>query len=69
MYSQNYLEVYSDILNNMKIDTSVVKSEDKEINDVLGDYVKQYLNDGDYDSAIAGLKSYIHDTFSYLNIE
>jgi hypothetical protein len=69
MYSQNYLEIYSDILNNMKIDTSVVKSEDKQINDVLGDYVKQYLEGSDYDTAIDGLKSYIHDTFSYLNIQ
>jgi hypothetical protein len=67
MNSQNYLEIYSDILNNMVIDTSVVKSEDKEINDVLGDYVKQYLENGDYDAAIDGLKSYIHDTFPYLN--
>jgi hypothetical protein len=69
MYSQNYLEIYSDILNNMKIDTSVVKSEDKQINDVLGDYVKQYLEGSEYDTAIDGLKSYIHDTFSYLNIQ
>jgi hypothetical protein len=35
----------------------------------LGDYVKQYLEGSDYDTAIDGLKSYIHDTFSYLNIQ
>lgn len=69
MHSQNYLEVYSDILANMSIDTSVVKAEDKEINDNLGTYVKQYLADGDYDAATADLVSYIHDTFTYLNVQ
>jgi maltose-binding protein MalE len=69
MYSQNYLEVYSNILDNMTIDTSVVKSEDKQINDSLSTYVQEYIDGGDYDTAIADLTAYIHDTFSYLNIQ
>lgn len=68
MHSQNYIKVYNDILSGMTVDTSVVKPEDKQINDTLSTYVKEYIESGDYDSAIGDLKSYIHDTFSYLNI-
>lgn len=69
MNSQNYLEVYSDILANMNLDTSIVRAEDKAINDNITQYIKQYMEDGDYDTAINGLVSYIHDTYTYLNIQ
>jgi hypothetical protein len=69
MFSQNYLEVYSNILANMTIDTSIVRSEDKVINDNIGTYIKEYLEGGDYDASISDLVSFIHDTYSYLNIQ
>ena len=69
MNSQNYLEVYSDILSGMDLDTSIVRAEDKAINDNISQYIKQYIEDGDYDAAINGLVSYIHDTYSYLNVQ
>ena len=69
MNSQNYLEVYSNILAGMNLDTSIVRAEDKTINDNIGTYIKQYMEDGDYDAAINGLVSYIHDTYTYLNIQ
>lgn len=68
MNNQNYLEVYSTILNGMKLDTSIVRSEDKTINDAIGTYIKSYLEgEKDYDGAMDDLTSYIHDTFPYLN--
>ena len=69
MNSQNYLEVYSEILAGMNLDTSIVRAEDKAINDNISQYIKQYIEDGDYDAAINGLVSYIHDTYSYLNVQ
>jgi hypothetical protein len=69
MYSQNYLEVYSDILANMTIDTSIVKAEDKVINDNISTYIQEYLDSGDYDTAIGDFVSFIHDTYSYLNVQ
>jgi hypothetical protein len=69
MNSQNYLEVYSNILAGMTIDTSIVRAEDKVINDNIGTYIKEYLENGDYDTAIGDLVSFIHDTYSYLNIQ
>lgn len=68
MNSQNYVEVYADILKNTKIDTSVVKAEDKQINDNLSTYVKEYIDGASYEDASADLVGYIHDTFSYLNV-
>ena len=67
MNSQNYVEVYADILKNTKIDTSVVKAEDKQINDNLSTYVIEYIDGASYEDAPADLVGYIHDTFSYLN--
>lgn len=69
MNSQNYLEVYMNILSGMTVDTSIVKAEDKAILDKLRDYVQQYVDSGDYDAAIKDLCSYIHDTYTYLNIQ
>ena len=68
MNSQNYVEVYADILKNTKIDTSVVKAEDKQINDNLSTYVIEYIDGASYEDASADLVGYIHDTFSYLNV-
>ena len=68
MNSQNYVEVYADILKNTKIDTSVVKAEDKQINDNLSTYVKEYIDGASYEDASADLVGYIHDTISYLNV-
>ena len=69
MHSQNYMQVYIDILKNTNIDTSIVKSEDKTINDTLNDYVKKYFENGDLDATLSDLKAYIHDTFTYLSAE
>lgn len=69
MNSQNYLEVYSDILAGMKVDTSIVRAEDKAINDNITQYIKEYMENGDYDAAVNDLVSYIHDTYTYLNIQ
>jgi hypothetical protein len=69
MNSQNYLEVYSNILSNMTVDTSIVKAEDKVINDNIGTYIKEYLDGTDYDTAVGDLVSFIHDTYSYLNVQ
>lgn len=66
---QDYMKVYSDILSSMKVDTSIVTAEDKGINDNLGTYVQEYIDNGDYDTAVNDLKAYIHDTYNYLKLE
>ncbi len=69
MHSQNYVETYNTILNGMTVDTSIVTAEDKMINDKISDFVKAYIESGDYDAAINDMKAWIHDTFEYLNVQ
>lgn len=68
--SQDYLGFYNDLLENMTIDASICKAEDKTFNDSLATYVDEYVQAGvDYDTAISEFVSAMHDSFSYLSVE
>lgn len=68
MNSQNYIQVFSDILDNMTVDASFVTAEDKTIGDNLRTYVQEYIDGKSYEEAEQDLINYIHDTYSYLNL-
>lgn len=69
MFSQDYMTVYSDILDNMVVNTSVVTPEDKWAFDNFNTYVQQYLDGKSIEEAIANFKADFHDIYDYLVVE